>query len=147
LLIATTRLFAMADSKDAAQEKPQQPKFDWDYDVPDTRFWRDLPFTAGRNFLACYSALTGLEDIHFDGTLSVLAKLTFLLSLLDARLETRKAAASPYREPPRVVQYHAGHSDDAEPTGHARRSGHATRHARDVAREPARVVTEHAARL
>jgi hypothetical protein len=38
----------MADIKDTAQ---QQPKFEWDYDVPDTPFWRDLPFTSGRNFL------------------------------------------------------------------------------------------------
>jgi len=84
----------MVDTKDAAQEKPQQQKFDWDYDVPDTPFWRDLPFVAGRNFLTCYSA-SEIEDINFDGTLSVPEKFTFLLSLLEARLETRKAAAFP----------------------------------------------------
>ncbi|KAJ7361145.1 hypothetical protein DFH08DRAFT_366501 [Mycena albidolilacea] len=81
----------MADTKDTAQ---QQPKFDWDYDVPDTPFWRDLPFTAGRNFLTCYSP-SELEDMNFDGTLSVPSKFAFLLSLLEARLATRKAAAAP----------------------------------------------------
>ncbi|KAJ7242572.1 hypothetical protein B0H12DRAFT_847512 [Mycena haematopus] len=81
----------MADTKDAAQ---QQPKFDWDYDVPETPFWRDLPFTAGRNFLTCFSA-SELEDINFDESLSVPFKLSFLLSILEARLATRKAAVSP----------------------------------------------------
>jgi hypothetical protein len=81
----------MADIKDTAQ---QQPKFEWDYDVPDTPFWRDLPFTSGRNFLTCYNP-SELEDMDFDGTLSVPAKFAFLLSLLEARLATRKAAAAP----------------------------------------------------
>ncbi|KAJ6520401.1 hypothetical protein C8R45DRAFT_887674 [Mycena sanguinolenta] len=79
----------MADTKDSAP-----PKFDWDYDVPDTPFWRDLPFTAGRNFLTCFSP-SELEEISFDGSLSVPSKLSFLLSILETRLETRKAAASP----------------------------------------------------
>ncbi|KAJ7837388.1 hypothetical protein B0H14DRAFT_2589239 [Mycena olivaceomarginata] len=59
----------MADTKDTAQ---QQPKFDWDYDIP-----------------------SELEDMNFDGTLSAPAKFAFLLSLLEARLATRKAAAAP----------------------------------------------------
>ncbi|KAF8204469.1 hypothetical protein K438DRAFT_1819961 [Mycena galopus ATCC 62051] len=77
---------------DTATQK--QPKFDWDYDVPDTPFWHDLPFTAGRNFLTCYSA-SELEEISFDGALSVPSKLAFLLSLLEARLDARKATAAP----------------------------------------------------
>ncbi|KAK7063718.1 hypothetical protein R3P38DRAFT_2819952 [Favolaschia claudopus] len=83
----------MADNTGAAEAKPQ-PKFSWDYDVPDTPFWRDLPFVAGRNFLTCYTD-SEISELNLDGTLPVPSKLSLLLSHLETRLAQRKAAASP----------------------------------------------------
>ncbi|KAK5994533.1 hypothetical protein PT974_05011 [Cladobotryum mycophilum] len=81
----------------------QAPKFEWDFDVPDTPFWKDMEFTVARNFLTCYQP-EELERMEFDGTLPVRDRLRHLLSLLQSTLSTREAAAAPQKlhivEPP-----------------------------------------------
>jgi hypothetical protein len=79
-------------SKD--NNKPKEPKFEWDFDVPDTPFWKDIDFRVTRNFLTCYQP-NELENVIFDATLSTPQKLEFLLSKLQSRLSARQAAVSP----------------------------------------------------
>lgn len=76
------------------EHQDQTPKFEWDYDVPNTPFWKDMDFRVARNFLTCYSA-PELENITFDATLSESGRLQFLLSELQSKLNMRKAAAAP----------------------------------------------------
>lgn len=77
-----------------AREKPAPPKFEWDFDVPDTPFWKGLEFTVARNFLTCYSS-EEVKKMHFDATLSVPHRMRFLLSQLSSDLSARETAASP----------------------------------------------------
>ncbi|KAK2599609.1 hypothetical protein N8I77_011348 [Diaporthe amygdali] len=81
-----------SDSND--NNKAKEPKFEWDFDVPDTPFWKDLDFRVARNFLTCYEP-NELENIHFDATLNESQRLHFLLSELQSRLATRQAAVAP----------------------------------------------------
>ncbi|KAK3333055.1 hypothetical protein B0T19DRAFT_115559 [Cercophora scortea] len=70
--------------------------FPWEHAVPDTRFWRDIPFTAARNFLQNFSLD---EENHLsinpDTDLSHQAKLELLERLLRERLATKEADVAP----------------------------------------------------
>ncbi|KAI3399352.1 hypothetical protein diail_7079, partial [Diaporthe ilicicola] len=81
-----------SDSND--NNKPQEPKFEWDFDVPDTPFWKGIDFRVARNFLTCYEP-NELETIQFDATLTETQRLEFLLSQLQSKLTTRQAAVAP----------------------------------------------------
>lgn len=72
------------------------PKFEWDFDVPDTPFWKGLEFTVARNFITCYQPQE-LQSVSFDehATLPVSDRLHFLLSELHTLLSVREAAAAP----------------------------------------------------
>lgn len=35
-------------------EARQEPRFSWDYNVPNTAFWNSLDYRTGRGFLSCY---------------------------------------------------------------------------------------------
>lgn len=74
--------------------KPKQPMFEWDFDVPDTPFWKGLDFRVARNFLTCYEP-NEIENIHFDATLTESQRLLFLLCQLQSRLTARQAAVAP----------------------------------------------------
>ncbi|CAN8100026.1 unnamed protein product [Discula destructiva] len=82
----------------AKEQRDQTAKFEWDYDVPDTPFWKDIDFRVARNFLTCYSA-PELASINFDASAALpeSGRLEFLLSELQSRLDTRSAAAAPER--------------------------------------------------
>ena len=82
-----------------AEKKPataQAPKFEWDFDVPDTPFWKDMEFTVARNFSACYEP-DELEKMEFDDTLSIPDRLRYLLSQLQSSVSSREAAAAPQK--------------------------------------------------
>lgn len=81
-------------SASETNNKPKDPKFEWDFDVPDTPFWQDIDFRVARNFLTCYKA-NELENIEFDATLSTEQRLQFLLSQLQSRLSACQAAVAP----------------------------------------------------
>ncbi|KAH6653027.1 hypothetical protein BKA67DRAFT_568389 [Truncatella angustata] len=77
-----------------ANNKPVAPKFEWDFDVPDTPFWQQLEFTVVRNFLTCYGP-EEVENLHLDAALAVPDRLQYLLSQLSSDLSAREAAAAP----------------------------------------------------
>jgi len=70
------------------------PKYEWDFDVPNTPFWKDMEFKVAKNFLNCFQP-EEVDKIHFDATLSVQDRLRFLLSQLQSRLDAGQAAAAP----------------------------------------------------
>lgn len=73
-----------------------EPRFEWDFDVPDTPFWKGIDFRVARNFLTCLDS-SELEDVPFDQLDGIDAKnrLLFLLSQLQARLSNHEVAAAP----------------------------------------------------
>ena len=79
-----------------ASEKAQtaQPKYSWDYDVPDDPFWKDLPFTTARNFLSCYTPQE-LEDMSFPPLPEPVDKWKLLLSRLEDKWEATKSRYDP----------------------------------------------------
>ena len=69
--------------------------FPWEYPVPDNKFWNDLPFYIGRNFLSNFSA----EDIEQlpidpDSGLEKNQKLELLDGLLYKRLAAQDSASA-----------------------------------------------------
>ncbi|KAM7195061.1 hypothetical protein V8F33_006930 [Rhypophila sp. PSN 637] len=80
------------------ESKQQQavPKFEWDFDVPDTPFWKGIDMRIARNFITCYEP-DKLERIPFDekSSLPEPDKLTFLLNELKSNLAAQQAAAAP----------------------------------------------------
>ncbi len=91
----------MATAKDVkySDGKPSSDgrvKFPWEYAVPDTPFWNDLPFTVARNFLSNYtdSEISSLP-IDPESTLPKERKLRILEELLIDRLTAKDAAAAP----------------------------------------------------
>lgn len=74
----------------------QQPKFSWDYDVPDIPFWTDLPFTTARNFLTCYSS-EEIERMPFPDTMTKEDKWRLLLSRLQEKQAAIEAGYAPQR--------------------------------------------------
>ncbi|KAK2603900.1 hypothetical protein QQS21_003935 [Conoideocrella luteorostrata] len=72
----------------------QEPKFEWDFDVPDTPFWKDMEFTVARNFLTCYQP-QDIERMKLDGSLCVHDRLLYLLSELQSTLSAREVAVAP----------------------------------------------------
>ncbi|KAH8821757.1 hypothetical protein F5884DRAFT_101736 [Xylogone sp. PMI_703] len=70
--------------------------FPWEYPVPDNKFWNDLPFTVGRNFLSNYSEEEIKQlPIDPDSALGKDKKLELLDELLHTRLASQDAAAAP----------------------------------------------------
>ncbi|KAK0730264.1 hypothetical protein B0H67DRAFT_561167 [Lasiosphaeris hirsuta] len=87
----------MAESKASIPSTSQEPKFSWDYDIPQTPFWDDLPFTTGRNFLQCYTSveIAQMEPEFFHlTTLTVPEKHQLLLGRSHAALAAREAEAA-----------------------------------------------------
>lgn len=74
--------------------KKEYPKFNWDYDVPDTPFWKDLPFTTARNFLTCY-ADDELAAMSFPDSMAKEDKYKLLLSRLLQKESATKAQYAP----------------------------------------------------
>ncbi|AEO70430.1 2af7a199-4405-43fb-abde-30e69e36a884 [Thermothielavioides terrestris] len=72
--------------------------FPWEHAVPQNRFWDDLPFTVGRNFLSLFGAdeqpPPSFDDAQ-SGALSKTEKLQLLLKILRERLATKEADAAP----------------------------------------------------
>jgi tetratricopeptide (TPR) repeat protein len=77
-----------------SQTTKQYPKFSWDHDVPNTPFWKDLPFTTARNFLKCFSD-EELEAMSFPDDMAKDDKWRLLLS----RLQQKEAAMIAKRAP------------------------------------------------
>lgn len=69
--------------------------FSWEYPIPQNRFWDDLSFVIGRNFLTCFSEdeLVRLP-LDPDSVQSRETKLELLLRLLEDRATEREAAAA-----------------------------------------------------
>jgi hypothetical protein len=72
--------------------------FSWEYAVPQNKFWDDLPYTVGRNFLSLFEP--GEQQPSFDdgsenSALSRTDKLQLLLKLLRERLAGKDAEAAP----------------------------------------------------
>ncbi len=70
--------------------------FPWEYPVPDNKFWNDLPFVVGRNFLLNFSA-EEIEQLPIDpdSALEKDQKLELLDELLHKRLAAQDSAAAP----------------------------------------------------
>jgi hypothetical protein len=68
--------------------------FSWEYPVPDNKFWRDLDYVVGRNFLQCFSA-DEIKLLPFDDSPSKSDRLELLLRLLREKLSSEDAAAAP----------------------------------------------------
>ncbi|KAI0123624.1 hypothetical protein BJ170DRAFT_639816 [Xylariales sp. AK1849] len=86
----------MASNADKKLATAQAPKFEWDFDVPDTPFWKDMEFTVARNFLTCYQP-EEIEKMEFDATAPVHDRLRYLLSQLQSTVSAREAAAAPQK--------------------------------------------------
>ncbi|KUI73819.1 hypothetical protein VM1G_09648 [Cytospora mali] len=71
-------------------------KFEWDFDIPDTPFWKDMELTVARNFITCYRPQE-LQGVSFEehSTLPVADRLQFLLAELQSLLSAREAAVAP----------------------------------------------------
>ncbi|KAH8887397.1 hypothetical protein GQ53DRAFT_726241 [Thozetella sp. PMI_491] len=70
--------------------------FNWEHPIPDNKFWRDVHFTTGRNFLQSFPP----EEVEAlpidpDSAESLQSKLRLLLRLLDEKLAKEDAAAAP----------------------------------------------------
>lgn len=85
----------MARPPESAQQQ-SIPKFEWDFDVPDTPFWKDFDMRVARNFITCYEP-GELDNIPFSkyAGLPETDKLKFLLSELESRLSAHEAAVAP----------------------------------------------------
>ncbi|OIW22850.1 hypothetical protein CONLIGDRAFT_687260 [Coniochaeta ligniaria NRRL 30616] len=85
----------MASPTESKQQRAV-PRFEWDFDVPDTPFWKDVDMRVARNFITCYEPHQ-LEKIPF-GDQSCLPepdKLKFLLDELESQLAVHQAAVAP----------------------------------------------------
>jgi len=86
-----------AENKQQQQQQQQLvPRFEWDFDVPDTPFWKDLDFRVARNFLVCYEP-SELEKIPFGDHASrpESHRLEFLLAELQSKLAAQQASLTP----------------------------------------------------
>ncbi|KUI58285.1 hypothetical protein VP1G_05622 [Cytospora mali] len=74
----------------------REHKFEWDFDIPDTPFWKDIELTVARNFITCYRPQE-LEMVSFDehSNLPVADRLQVLLAELQSLLSAREAAVAP----------------------------------------------------
>ncbi|KJZ75912.1 hypothetical protein HIM_04736 [Hirsutella minnesotensis 3608] len=70
------------------------PRFEWDFDVPDTPFWSGMEFSVARNVLSCFRP-EELEQMAFDGALSVPDRLEYLLSQVQGKFAAREAEVMP----------------------------------------------------
>lgn len=70
------------------------PRFEWDFDVPDTPFWSDMELTVARNVIGCFRQ-EELDQMTFDGTLSVPDRLEYLLSQVEWKFAALEAEAAP----------------------------------------------------
>jgi hypothetical protein len=68
--------------------------FSWEYPVPVNKFWDDLKFTDGRNFLQCFTS-DEIEQLPLDDSRDITGKLELLLKLLQDKLSAEDALASP----------------------------------------------------
>ncbi|CAG9985608.1 unnamed protein product [Clonostachys byssicola] len=70
--------------------------FSWEHPVPDNKFWNDLPFTVGRNFLQNFTP-DQVEQLGLDpdSTLPKESKLELLANRLAQELDKRDSAAAP----------------------------------------------------
>ncbi|KAK3362526.1 hypothetical protein B0T25DRAFT_626938 [Lasiosphaeria hispida] len=88
----------MTQSKTSVPSTSQEPKYSWDYDIPQTPFWADLPFTTGRNFLQCYTsdeiAQMDPEFFHLT-TLTISEKHQLLVRHSHVALAAREAGVAP----------------------------------------------------
>lgn len=77
-------------------EPAPNTQFEWDFDVPNTPFWKDLDFSVARNFITCFQP-EELQRISFHehAALPVSDRLHFLLSELHLLLSTSQASAAP----------------------------------------------------
>jgi hypothetical protein len=91
--MATSKNVKYSDGKPSSDGRA---KFPWEYAVPDTPFWNDLPFTVARNFLCNYtdSEISSLP-IDPESSLPKEKKLRILEELLIDRLMAKDAAAAP----------------------------------------------------
>ncbi|KAK3310027.1 uncharacterized protein B0T15DRAFT_21839 [Chaetomium strumarium] len=73
--------------------------FSWEFAVPQNKFWDDLPYTAGRNFLSLFEPgeqpSLDDDDNADSNALSRPDKLRLLLKLLRERLARKDADAAP----------------------------------------------------
>jgi hypothetical protein len=71
-------------------------KFSWEHPVPDNKFWNDLQFVVGRNFLQSFTP-EELDTLPIDpeSSQSQKEKLELLLSLLETHLATKEASSAP----------------------------------------------------
>ncbi|KAE8452039.1 hypothetical protein EG329_002204 [Mollisiaceae sp. DMI_Dod_QoI] len=72
----------------------KEPKFPWDYEVPNDAFWNSLEYTLARNFLQCYNE-SEISKMHFDATLPSPEKLKYLRRYLDNTFEEKDKKAAP----------------------------------------------------
>ncbi|KAH8682057.1 hypothetical protein BX600DRAFT_447697 [Xylariales sp. PMI_506] len=79
-----------------AKDIGEAKQFSWEYPVPDSPFWNDLPFVVGRNFLTCYSPeeIAALP-IDLDSSLDKNTKLELLLNILEEKAKNEDLVASP----------------------------------------------------
>lgn len=72
--------------------------FAWEFPVPDTDFWRDLPYCASRNFLMSFTPERAqqLSTAHLDtkANIDAAAKMELLIHLLYSELEEQDAVAA-----------------------------------------------------
>lgn len=88
--VSTSPIFLLGMSDDARK----QPKFPWDYDVPNNTFWNDLEYVVGRNFLQCYTE-DEIRQMPFDETLPAKEKLKYLGGLLEKTFTEKEKQAAP----------------------------------------------------
>ena len=91
--MATSKEVKYSDGKPSSDGRA---KFSWEYTVPGTPFWNDLPFTVARNFLCNYtdSEISSLP-IDPESSLPKEKKLRILEELLIDHLTAKDAAAAP----------------------------------------------------
>jgi hypothetical protein len=69
-------------------------EFSWEYPVPVNKFWGDLEFIDGRNFLQCFTS-GEIEQLPLDDSRDITGKLELLLQLLQDKLSAEDTLASP----------------------------------------------------
>jgi hypothetical protein len=71
-------------------------RFEWDFDMPETPFWKDIDFRVARNFCTCYDP-DQLHKIPFSdyASLPVSGRLRFLLGQIQSLMTARISAVAP----------------------------------------------------
>ena len=77
-----------------AEASRQEPRFPWDYDVPDNAFWNSLDHNVGRAFVSCYTQYE-IEQMKFDASLTEEEKLRFLRDTLINTLRQKENYGAP----------------------------------------------------